>query len=79
MSSSAGKVLGEGGVVDLGGVQGGEGNRVGWMGGGEGGSCLDWGVREKNITGLMGGTGEGDACFVGEEEKGDSVGERGAD
>lgn len=38
MSSSTGKGLEQGGVWDVGGVDGGEGNRVGWMGGGEGGS-----------------------------------------
>lgn len=55
MSSSTGKGLGQGGVWDGGGVDGGDGNRVGWMGGdsrpvgGDGG---------KNAGGLMGETGE---------------------
>lgn len=38
----------------MGGVDGGEGNRVGRMGGGEGG---------KNTSGFMGEAGEGEACF----------------
>lgn len=70
---------GEGGVVDLGGVEGGEGNRVGWMLEGEEGS---WSVgREsgKNTTGWRGETGEGGACLVGEEDWGAAclVGEEG--
>lgn len=60
--------MGEGGVVDLGGVEGGEGNRVGWMVGGEEGSCLVGEERGKSTTGLMGEPGEGEACFVGEED-----------
>lgn len=51
MSSST---LEQRGVWDVGGVDGGEGNRVGRMGGDEGG---------KNTTGWMGETGEGEACF----------------
>lgn len=53
--------------MDLGGVEGGEGNRVGWMGEGEEGSSLVGEERGKNATGLMGETGEGEPCFVGEE------------
>lgn len=60
--------MGEGGVVDLGGVEGGEGNRVGWMGDGEDGSCLVGEERGKNTTGCMGETGVGEACFVGEKD-----------
>lgn len=40
MSSSTGKGLEHGGVWDVGGVDGGEGNRVGWVGLGEGGSRM---------------------------------------
>lgn len=54
--------------MDLGGVEGGEGNRVGWMGEGEEGSCLVGEEKGKNMTGLMGETGEEEACFVGEED-----------
>lgn len=53
--------------MDRGGVEGGEGNRVGWMGEPGEGSCLVGEERGKNTTGLMGETGEGEACFVGEE------------
>ena len=66
MSSSAGGGPGEGGVVDLVGVEGGEGNRVGWMEEGEEGSCLVGEERGKNKTGWIGETGGGVACFVGE-------------
>lgn len=65
--ASAGGELGEGGVVDLGGVEGGEGNRVGLGDGGEG-ACLFGEEQGKNKTGLMGETGDGEACFVGEED-----------
>lgn len=51
--------------MDLGGVEGGEGNRVGWMEEGEEGPCLVGEGRGKK--GLMGEAGEGEACFVGEE------------
>lgn len=37
------------------------------MGDGEEGSCLVGEEKGKNMTGLMGETGEGEACFVGEE------------
>lgn len=54
--------------MDLGGVEGGEGNRFGWMGEGEEGSCSVGEERGKNTTGWMGETGDGEACFVGEED-----------
>lgn len=54
-------MLGEGGVVHLGGVEGGEGNRAGWMEEGEEGSCLAGDERGKNTIGLMGEIGEGEA------------------
>lgn len=60
-------MLGEGGVVHLGGVEGGEGNRAGWMEEGEGGSRLFGDERGKNTIGLRGVTGEGEAGFL--EEK----------
>lgn len=44
-------------------MDGGEGNRVGRMGGGEGGSRMAGDEGGKNTTGLMGETGEGEACF----------------
>lgn len=53
-----GKSLGEGGDVDLGGVDGGEGNRVGRMEEGEEGSA--GAERGKNTRGWMGETGEGE-------------------
>lgn len=56
--------------MDLGGVDGGEGNRVGWMAEGEEGSCLVGDERGKSTTCLMGETGAEDACFVGEEDGG---------
>lgn len=56
MSSSTGKGLEQGGVWDVGGVEGGEGNRVGWMGGGSRPVGGDGG---KNTSGWMGETGEG--------------------
>lgn len=62
--------MGEGGVVDLGGVEGGEGNRAGGMGEGEKGSCLVGDERGKKTTGLMGETGKGEACFVEVEDRG---------
>lgn len=46
----------------MGGVDGGDGNRVGRMGGGEGGSRMVGDEGGKNTTGLMGETGEGEAC-----------------
>lgn len=64
MSSSTGKGLGQRGVWDVGGVDGGDGNRVGWMGGGEGGSRTVGDEGGKNTTGLMGETGEGEACLL---------------
>lgn len=60
MSSSIGKGLEQGGVWDVGGVEGGEGNRVGWMGGG---SRPVGGVGGKNTRGWMGETGEGEDGF----------------
>lgn len=39
------------------------------MGDGKGGSCLVGEENGKNMTGLMGETGEGEACFVGEEDR----------
>lgn len=48
---------GEGGVVHVGGVEGGEGNRVGWMEGGEEGSCWVGDASGKNTTGLRGEAG----------------------
>lgn len=53
--------------MERGGVEGGEGKRVGWMGEGEEGSCSVGEESGKNTTGWMGETGEGDTCFVGEE------------
>lgn len=47
---------------DVGGVDGGEGNRVGRMGGGEGGSRTVGDEGGKNTSALMGETGEGEAC-----------------
>lgn len=73
ISSSAGRgqgdrgQTGEGGEVDLRGVEGGEGNRVGWMEGDEG-SHFVGDECGKNTTGWIGETGEGEACFVGEED-----------
>lgn len=52
--------------MDLGGVEGGEGNSVGWMGEGEGGFCLVGEEKGKNMTGLIGEIGEGETCFEGE-------------
>lgn len=72
---SAGGELGEGGVVDLGGVEGGEGNKVGRLGEGGEGACLFGEEQGKNKTGL---TGEGKACFVGEEDVASLVGEEGS-
>lgn len=63
MSSSTGKGLEQRGVWDVGGVDGGEGNRVGRREGGEGGSRIVGGEGGKNTTGLMGETGEGEACL----------------
>lgn len=63
MSSSTGNGLGQRVVWEVGGVDGGEGNKVGWMGGGEGGSCTAWDERGKNTRGLMGETGEGEASL----------------
>ena len=85
MSSSAGRGLGdggpagEGGVVDLGGVEGGEGNRVGWMGEGGEGSCLVGEERGKNTRGLTGETGRGEAGLLGDGDWGlaSLVGEEG--
>lgn len=57
MSSSTGKGLEQGGVWVVGGVEGGEGNRVGWMGGGSRPVGGDGG---KNTNGWMGETGEGE-------------------
>lgn len=59
---------GEGGVVHLGGVEGGEGNKVGWMEEGEEGSCSVGEERGKNTTGLTGEVGEGEACFMGQRD-----------
>lgn len=58
-------LAGEAGDVALGGVEGGEGNSVGWREGGEEGSCLVGAERGKDTAGLM-----GEACFVGEEDRG---------
>lgn len=63
MSSSTGKGLEQRGDWDVGGVDGGEGNRVGRMGGGEGGSRTFGDGGGKNTTGLTGETGEGEACL----------------
>lgn len=60
MSSSTGKGLEQGGVWDVGGVEGGEGNRVGWM---EGGSRAVGGDGGKNTSGWRGETGEGGDGF----------------
>lgn len=60
MSSSTGNGLEQGGVWDVGGVEGGEGNRVGWMGGGSRPVGGDGG---KNTSGWMGKTGEGGDGF----------------
>lgn len=51
---------GEGGVVDLRGVEGGEGNKVGWIGEGEERSHFVGDERGNNTTGWIGET-------VGEE------------
>lgn len=55
-------------MLDLGGVEGGEGNSMGWMEEGDGGSCLVGEQRGKNTTGLKGETGEKEAWLVGEED-----------
>lgn len=54
--------------MDLRGVEGGEGNRVGWIGERDEGSHFVGDESGKNTTGWIGETGEGDACFVGEED-----------
>lgn len=58
-------------------MEGGEGNRVGWMEEGEGGSCFVGEESGKNTAGWMGETGEGETCLVGEEgvREAGSVGE----
>lgn len=75
MSSSTAKGLEQRGDWDVGGVDGGEGNRVGWIGGGEGGSRTAGDEGGKNTTGLTGETGEGEACFEAGLD-GDDVQER---
>lgn len=75
MSSSTGKGLEQRGDWDVGGVDGGEGNRVGRMGGGEGGSRTAGDEGGKNTTGLTGESGEGEACFEAGLD-GDDVQER---
>lgn len=51
--------------MDLGGVEGGEGNRVGTRDEGEEGSLGE--ERGKNMRGWMGERGVGDTCLAGEE------------
>lgn len=63
MSSSTGKGLEQRGVWDVGGVDGGEGNRMGRMGGDKGASRMVGDKGGKNTTGWMGETGEGETCF----------------
>lgn len=62
VSSSTGKGLEQRGVYNVGGVDGRDGNRVGRMGGGDGGSCMVGDEGGKNTTALMGETAEGEAC-----------------
>lgn len=54
--------------MDLGGVEGGEGNSIGWMEEGEEGPCLVGEERGKNTSGLTGESGEGDTCLMGEKD-----------
>lgn len=54
--------------MDLGGVDGGEGNSIGWIEEGEEGSCLTGEERGKKTTGWKGDIGEGEVGFVGEED-----------
>lgn len=58
--------------MDPGGVEGGEGNSIGWMEEGEEGPCLFGEESGKNTSGLMGDSGEGEACLMGEKD-GDSA------
>lgn len=53
--------------MDLGGVEGGEGNSIGWMEEGDEGLCLVGEERGKNTSGLMGESGEGETFLFGEK------------